>query len=125
MLAGTASSAPRRIGLRSGRLVPTIEAVIAAMMRIASRPSRKTISAELVITVVALSSSPVFARASSSLSFNARRVSRISRVPALSAICWASPSWPAAPYHINPSISTARLGSNACSFTSGPNSKNA
>ena len=63
MLAGIASSAPRKIGRRSGRRAPTRLAVIAAMIRIASSPSRKTISAELVITVVSLAPSPVFARA--------------------------------------------------------------
>ncbi len=66
-------------------------AVIAAMIRIASRPSRKTISAELVITVVALSPSPVFACASSSASSSSSRVVRMSRTPASSAICGGEP----------------------------------
>ena len=53
-------------------------AVIAAMIRIASSPSRKTIIAAFVITVASLAPSPVFARASSSASSRTSRVSRIS-----------------------------------------------
>ena len=125
MLAGTAISAPRRIGFRSGRLTPIMLAVIAAMIRIASRPSRKTISAAFVITVPALSPSPVLARASSSFSSRTSRVARTSRAPASSAISCARPFSPLAPYHINPSISVARPGSKARSLISGPNSKKA
>ena len=117
--------APRRIDRRSSRLTPTMLAVIAAMIRIASRPSRKTINAELVITVVALSPSPVFALASSSASSSSRRVVLSSRTPASSAIWEASPSKPRAPYHVNPSISVVKPGSKAFSLISGPNSKNA
>ncbi len=98
-------------------------AVIAAMIRIASSPSRKTIRAELVIVVRALAPSPVIARASSSFSSRSSRVSRISLSGALSAIRLASPLSPLAPYQIKPSISSASWVSKARSFSSGPNSK--
>ena len=52
------------IGWRSRRLAPTMLAVIAAMIRIASRPSRKTIRAALVTTVNPLAPSPVVSFAS-------------------------------------------------------------
>ena len=85
-------------------------AVIAARIRIASRPSRKTISAELVIASIALAPSPVIARASASFSSRSRRVSRISLSGALSATRLARPLSPLAPYQINPSISSASCG---------------
>ena len=98
-------------------------AVIAAMIRIASSPSRKTISAELVIVVRALAPSPVIARASASFSSRSSLVSMISGSGALSATRLASPLSPLAPYQISPSISSASCGSKARSFSSGPNSK--
>ena len=61
-------------------------AVIAAMIRIASSPSRKTIIAAFVITVASLAPSPVFARASSSASSSTSRVSRISLAAVVGAI---------------------------------------
>ena len=81
--------------------------------------------AELVTTVALLAESPKVAAASASLRSSTSRVSRIARRGARSAICFASPSWPAAPNQIRPSTSRARPWSNERSRRSGPNSKNA
>ena len=102
-----------------------MQAVTAAMIRIASSPSRKTIVAALVITVASLAPSPVFARASSRASSSSSLVSRIWRRSAPEAISSARPSTPRAPYQTMPSISATSCGSNAFSLISGPNSKNA
>ena len=45
------TAAPTKTGRRRGRLAPTMLAVIAARMRTASSPSRKTIIPELKTTV--------------------------------------------------------------------------
>ena len=112
-------------GRRSRRRKPTIEAVIAARISTPSSPSRKTMIAELVTTVALLAESPSVAAASPSLLSSSSRVSRISRRGARCAICFASPSCPAAPNQIRPSISSASPWSNERSRRSGPNSKNA
>ena len=64
---------------------------MAARISTASRPSRKTMIAALVTTVVRLALSPSVARASSSSSSSARRVSRTSRRAAPLAISSARP----------------------------------
>ena len=118
------SIAPHSTGLRSPRRAPTNDAVIAARMSTASRPSRNTRIAELVTTVALLELSPSVAAASSSFVSSARRASRSSRTGARLAISLAKPGSPCAPYQIWPSIVSARPGSNAFSRRSGPNSKN-
>ena len=85
------SSAPTSTGRRSRRRAPTNDAVIAARISTASRPSRNTRIAELVTTVALLALSPSVAAASASLSSSARRASRSSRRGARSAISFASP----------------------------------
>ena len=116
---------PISTGRRSRRRTPTKEAVMAARISTASRPSRKTMIAELVTTVVRLALSPSVPRASSSSSSSARRVSRTSRREAPLEISSARPSWLRAPNQIRPSMSVARPGSIDFSRRSGPNSKNA
>ncbi len=49
-MAPNATTAPTTTGFRSRRCAPSIEAVTAAKIRIASRPSRKTITALLTTT---------------------------------------------------------------------------
>ncbi len=56
--ASSPSIAPTNTGRRSRRRAPTNDAVIAARMSTASRPSRKTRMAELVTTVALLALSP-------------------------------------------------------------------
>ena len=99
-------------------------AVIAAMIRIASSPSRNTIIAAFVITVVLLAPSPVFARASFNASSRTRRSRGFSKAAGPGDLL-GEPSTPRAPYHMSPSTSVTRAGSNARSLISGPNSKNA
>ena len=88
--AGRAARRGRSVAA-AARRGPIMLAVIAARIRIASSPSRKTIRAELVIVVMALAPSPVSARASSSFSSRSSRVSRISLSGALSATRLARP----------------------------------
>ena len=88
-------------------------AVIAATIRIASRPSLNTIRAALVMIVPSLAPSPVTTRASSSASSSDKRVSRSSCTEPPSAISFASPSWSRAPYQTSPSTSATRAGSSA------------
>ena len=83
---------------------------MAARISTASRPSRKTMIAELVTTVVRLALSPSVPRASSSSSSRARRVARTSRRAAPLEISSARPGWPLAPNQISPSMSVARPG---------------
>ena len=105
--------------------MPTNEAVMAARISTASRPSRKTMIAALVTTVVRLALSPSVPRAFSSSWSSASRVARRSRRDAPLEISSARPSWPLAPNQIRPSTSVARPGSIDFRRRSGPNSKNA
>ena len=78
--------APISTGRRRRRRAPTNEAVIAARISTASRPSRNTMIAELVTTVALLAESPSVAAASASFSSSTSRVSWTSRRGARSAI---------------------------------------
>ena len=101
-------------------------AVIAAMIRIASSPSRKTISAALVIDRASvLAPSPVVARASSSASSSTSRVSRTSRGSAPVGDQLGEPVVGRGAVPDQALDLGDELGSNALSLISGPNSKNA
>ena len=114
-----------KTGRRSRRFAPTKDAVMAARMSTASRPSRNTRTAEFVTTVALFALSPSVAAASPRASSRTRRVSCTCRRAARLAMSSASPCWSRAPNQMRPSTSIARPGSNAFSRRSGPNSKNA
>jgi hypothetical protein len=116
---------PMKIGRRSLRRAPTNDAVIAARMSTASRPSRNTRMAELVTTVALFALSPSVAAASPSDSSSTSRVSCTWRRGARLAMSSARPGLSRAPNQMRPSTSIARPGSNAFRRRSGPNSKNA
>ena len=119
------SPAPISTGRRMRRRTPTNDAVMAARISTASRPSRKTMIAEFVTTVALFAESPRVAAASASFWSSTSRVAWTSRRGARSAISLARPSWSSAPNQISPSTSVASPGSNDLSRRSGPNSKNA
>ena len=75
MLTPSPASAPSSTGRRLRRLAPSKLAVIAARISTASRPSRKTMIAALVMTVAFEAESPSVAATSASLASSASRVS--------------------------------------------------
>ena len=85
---------------------------MAARISTPSRPSRKTMIAELVTTVALLAESPSVAAASASLVSSASRVSRIVAPRARGwRSAWRGRPGRAAPNQIRPSMSSARPGS--------------
>ncbi len=125
-LAASAAPTPTHIGRRSRRSAPLKLAISAARMSTASRPSRKTMIAVFVITVVRLLG-PVPTASSASLSarLRATRVAAISEGAARPLISVARPSWEPEPYQKSPSLRVKSSCARPRRRCSGPSSKNA
>ena len=125
-LATSAAPTPSHIGRRSRRCAPLKLAISAARIRTASRPSRKTMIAVFVITVVRLFG-PVPTASSASLSARVERdavggdLGRRAAAVDQRREAVVSP----APYQKRPSLRAKSSGARPRRRCSGPSSKNA